>query len=157
MQLRDGRKADLEKHVQAIDSMVAKSHEFGSAGETTVDLEPWAGIEDVEMVDHEEEYVDEDRFTTVTVEAVNVSRDGLCKVMPDEEGSDDSNNVGLDNTSTTEGAREVQRGKPRWTKEKPHGVKKKKRKFKYETKEARKVTRRKQRLGKNTKAIARRK
>jgi ribosomal RNA-processing protein 17 len=92
----------------------------------------------------------------VTVEAVDVSRDGLCKVMPDEEGATDSNTVGLDKTSTTEEAREVQRGKPRWTKEKPHGVKKI-RKFKYETKGERKVTRRKQRLGNRTKAIARKK
>ena len=38
----------------------------------------------------EEEYVDDDKLTTVTVEAVDVSRDGLKKVAEDEDEEDDN-------------------------------------------------------------------
>mgnify|MGYP005989282681 CR=1 FL=1 len=41
----------------------------------------WNGFPDqpdLDIVDHEEEYVEEDRYTTVTVESVTVSRDGFA-------------------------------------------------------------------------------
>ena len=44
-------------------------------------------VKAVEALDHDEEYVDEDRYTTVTIEAVDVSKEGLQKVAGEE--SDD--------------------------------------------------------------------
>ena len=159
-QLRDGRKSDLEKHIQAIDSMVAKAN---IEEETEAVLDQWAGIGDAEevQVDHEQEYVDEDRFTTVTVETVDVSRDGLCKVIQEEEEEDSENPDGLgvgDKTAATKEAGKGQNGKPRRNKEQHSGVKKKKKKrFRYETKAERKITIRKEKLGKRVKADARKK
>ncbi|KFY89154.1 hypothetical protein V498_06505, partial [Pseudogymnoascus sp. VKM F-4517 (FW-2822)] len=48
----------------------------------------WDGIKEeapAEPIDHEEEYIDEDRFTTVTVEEVGVTKDGLHTAAEDEE------------------------------------------------------------------------
>ncbi len=109
----------------------------------------WGGFEDApsatEPLDHEEEYVDEDRFTTVTVESVNVSRDGLVK--PEEEQSDvDGQEVGKpkqQDTGSTTGAKDRTR-KP----------KKKKQKFRYETKTERQVEQKKQKARKKRKAAA---
>lgn len=154
-QLRDGRKAELEKHVQKIDTMVAKALGSDSDEESKVDVEPLNEIGDVEKVDHEEEYVDDDRFTTVTVEAVDVSRDGLHKVIQ-EEDPENPDNAELGNTMTTNGAEKAQNGRVRQRKAPPAGVKKtKKKKFRYETKAERKVTRYKERTGNRKQAVAR--
>lgn len=136
--------------------MVAKALGFDSEEETEVNLEPWGGIGDVAEVDREEEYVDDDRFTTVTVEAVDVSRDGLCKVIQEEEDSEPPNDSGVGDIPSTKGAREAQNGRSRRMKEQPGGVKKKKKiKFRYETKAERKITRHKEKSGNKTKASAR--
>lgn len=138
--------------------MVAKARGFNSEEETDVVLDPWAGIGDVEEVevDHEEEYVDEDRFTTVTVETVDVSRDGLCKVIQEEEDSENPDGLGVgDRAAATKEAGKGQNGKPRRNKEQYSGVKKKKKKFRYESKAERKITIRKEKLGKRVKADAR--
>lgn len=137
--------------------MVAKAQGRDIEEETDVDLEPWGGIVDpVQIVDCEEEYVDEDRFTTVTVEAVDVSRDGLCKVAKEDEDSEDPNGSRLDDTaSTMKGTSKAQNGKPGRAKERPGITRTKKKKFRYETKAERKVTRYKEKLGNKTKANAR--
>lgn len=135
--------------------MVAQALGFDSEEETKADVEPWSGIGDVEEVDHEEEYVDEDRFTTVTVEAVDVSRDGLRKVVQEDE-SENPDDLEHGNTPSTNGVEEAQKGRLRRVKEQPGGVKKKKKKkFRYETKAERQVTRHKERLGNKKQAIAR--
>ena len=101
-----------------------------------------------EPVDTEDEYVDEDKHTTVTIEAVSVTRDGLEKA-----GGGDSND---DQDPPTNGVEEAEskdkgRGNPAsklkrtWTKERPGGPKKKKKAFRYESKAERKVTRLKER------------
>lgn len=98
------------------------------------------------------EFVDEDRYTTVTVEAVQVSRDGLHKIAQ-QDGRDGTE------SDTPTAARAPpsmdQRGKRIWTKERPGGPKKKK-KFRYESKAERKATRYKERSGNKSKAKARR-
>jgi len=105
--------------------------------------EEWEGLSDigsVEMpIDLEEEYVDEDRYTTVTVEAVNVDRDGLYKPLPESE-SDPEGDVVEPNKQGGEGAQGSSRRLA--TKEKP---KKKKKPFRYESKFDRQLTERKQR------------
>lgn len=124
------------------------------------------------MVDHVEEYIDEDKFTTVLVEEVDVDRDGLHKHRPlnmdgsDEEdlqtqahfktdGHDGSN---ADHERKTKN--EPTLGKRKWTKEKPKDAAKpkpKKKKFRYESKAERKVTRGKEKMKNRKQASARRK
>ena len=117
----------------------------GAEGESTEE-EGWNGIQDdeavVEPVDHEEEYVDEDRYTTVTIEAVNVSKEGLIKVADDESEEQSENEVVKPETKAS--------GKKIWPK------KPRKKKFRYESKAERKVTRGKQKAGNKARADARR-
>lgn len=135
--------------------MVAEALGFDSEEEAEVNVETWNGIGDVEEeTDREEEYVDEDRFTTVTVEAVDVSRDGISKAVQ-EEDVEDSEDPEIGNRPSTNGVKEAQDGKSRRAKEKPSGVKKKKKKFRYESKAERKITRHKEKSGNKKQAIAR--
>ena len=86
------------------------------------------------MVDHEEEYIDEDRYTTVTVESVSVSRDGLNK--PSLHDGDEEDGENKDPETGKEGDD---------TKTGPARPKKRKKKFRYETKIERQLTERKRR------------
>lgn len=102
----------------------------------------WEGCKDEapEPVDHEEEYIDEDKYTTVTVEEVNVSKEGMRKAIGDE-----------DEEETKEyKPKEPEKEKKVWPK------KPRKKKFTYETKAERKFTRSKQKAGNKAKADARR-
>jgi ribosomal RNA-processing protein 17 len=98
--------------------------------------EEWDGFADqpeLDIVDHEEEYIDEDRYTTVKVESVSVTRDGFekpqfdngdkCQDEKQEENKDD---------------KEKARREP----------KKKKKKFRYDSKFDRQLTERKLRAKK---------
>lgn len=115
------------------------------------DEETWDGIAETPMVDNEVEFVDEDRYTTVTVEAVQVSRDGLHKITQEDE----TDSKGSDTPTAARAPPSTnQHGKRIWTKERPGGPKKKK-KFRYESKAERKVTRYKERSGNKSKAKAR--
>lgn len=143
LQLREERKQELEEHIEAINRAV-KEAEGGIADPESED-EAWNGFEEEaapEPIDHEEEYVDEDKYTTVTVEAVDVSKDGLQKVVDVEEDSDSEGEAPplVENE---------EKGKKQW----PKKVRKKK--FRYETKVERKVTRAKQKLGNKSKAEGR--
>lgn len=111
----------------------------GSEGE-----EEWDGFQDespaLEPVDHEEEYIDEDRYTTVTVESVMVDRDGLHKpeqTRPEEIDSDDEDE---EHGNNKDGSKEQDStsGKD----QKKHPLKKKK-KFRYESKFDRQASERK--------------
>ncbi|KAL8713561.1 MAG: hypothetical protein Q9220_002423 [cf. Caloplaca sp. 1 TL-2023] len=158
--LREGRKTDLEKHVEAVNAAVRDAEnaigisEWSDHGERE---ELWNGIEEPANVDHEDDYLDEDRHTIVTVEAVNVSRDGLQKT---QDGAEEETVA-----STQIDEREVSAGNPkqkepkgrravtkRTTSEQP----KRKKKFRYESKAERKMTRAKQKMGSSAKAKARR-
>jgi len=157
LQLRENRKADLEKHVETVNSMLRDAGDYtaqSSDSEQAVDGDSWDGIYDAPTFNHDEEYVDEDRLTTVTVEAVDVTRDGLHKIA----GKDDE-----EEGDTREGPVDAPKGreanlttKKVWTKERPRVPKKKKKKFRYEGKAERKVTRYKERLGRKAKAKERR-
>ena len=124
--------------------------------------EQWDGIKDNQNppVDHEDEYMDEDRFTTVTVEAVHISKDGLQKAVQEEEdGSDvaDTNRSDMEPPESTasQGRTGSEKGKRVWTKEPPSGPRKKRKKFRYESKAERKATRYKEKSGNKAKARAR--
>ena len=154
--MRDERKADLEKHVEAVNAMV-KGDVYGSDRKDD-DWEvreegtgEWDGISEVPDVDREEKYIDEDKFTVVTVEAVEVGKEGLHKVRDKDEGDGDDVEPQGDEGSDRRMA------KTSWANQRPAGgVKKKKKKFRYESKAERKSTRRKERTGSKAKAKMRR-
>lgn len=115
--------------------------------------EVWNGILDghlIEPIDHEAEYIDEDRYTTVTVEAVDVSKEGLHKVVEDDDTEEEHGNPRdlMAHADTAEMKAET--SKKIWPK------KTRKKKFRYESKVERKVTRGKQKAGNKVKADARR-
>ena len=130
-----------------------------SGVDNQVEVEQWDGIAEDPILDHEDEYIDDDRFTTVTVEAVNINRDGLHKaIVEDDEAPPtitEEDNGGHPKDSHVTKQLESQGGKRKWTKERPSGPKKKKKKFRYESKAERKVTRYKERSGNKDKAKAR--
>lgn len=101
--------------------------------------EEWGGIEDsapaptLEPVDHEEEYIDEDLYTTVKIEAVSVDRDGLHnKAELEAEDSDDERK----REAEAKASADKKKGRDDQTK-------KKKKKFRYESKLDRQLTNRK--------------
>jgi len=107
----------------------------------------WGGFDEQEVpeeIDREEEYIDEDKYTTVTVETVDVSKNGLKKTK--EAGDEDS-----------DAEKEDEAKKRIWTKEKPKvdRPKKKKKKFRYEAPAERKLNRLKERSKGRAKAAAR--
>ena len=150
--------------MEAVNSMLRKQKRASSESsdeESLLEVEQWDGIVEDTSMDHKDEYVDEDRYTTVTVEAVDVSRDGLHKTNMDDEEDQAPPIEGLIEGETTKsGTREWQDGKQEKrlrTKEPPSGPKKRKKKFRYESKAERKVNRYKERSGNKAKAKARKK
>lgn len=149
VQVRKQRKEDLEKHVEEVNRLVRQANgDVSEAGDDSEDLESEAcnGIDDVETpvpptedINQEEEFIDEDKYTTVTIESVGISKHGFERRGGDEEGE--------------EGTKE----KKVWTKERPKSSKpkKKKIKFRYETKTERKMERVKQGLKKKKMAAKR--
>lgn len=115
------------------------------------------GIEEPSDADMEVEYPDDDRFTTVTVEAVEVSRDGFHQTLEEEEGEGEGEGV-VDRPSKNElvdGCQSYDRkqnGRPLLSKAKSLVPKKKKKKFRYENKAERKMTRHKERSKNSIKA-----
>jgi ribosomal RNA-processing protein 17 len=156
--MRDTRKVDLEKQVEAVNALIKKAEdELSENGEDESKVEQGGGVDVPGIIDEEAEYIDEDRHTTVTIEAVDVTRDGLRKVV-----DEDVESVGEENSHATEDvemkdgkAAADGTGKRAWTKERPGGPKKKKPKFRYESKGDRKITRYKERSGNKAKAKAR--
>lgn len=141
--MREERKQELEEHVEAINRAVRDAE--GGFADPGSEEEVWNGIEDEEApepIDHEEEYIDEDKYTTVTVEAVDVSKEGLQKVADEESEVSDTEPPQLVKT-------EEKTPKKQWPK------KERKKKFRYESKVERKVTRAKQKFGNKAKAEGR--
>ena len=110
-----------------------------SDAEQDSDIGEWNGIEEPSRIDATDEYVDEDKYTTVTIEAMDDPQDV----------HDDGDKAGpmketADGAEQKEGD-EQRKGKREWTKNKPAGIKKKKKpKFRYESKAERKAGRQKQ-------------
>ncbi|OCK84131.1 hypothetical protein K432DRAFT_414214 [Lepidopterella palustris CBS 459.81] len=152
-ELRQQRKDDLERHVQEVNDLLKANGDFIEGGDSTddgVEEDDWEGFEEGQAdINREEEYIDGDKYMTVTVETVSITRDGFSK--PEGEKSEE----GSDN----EARLKAQDAKKRaWTKETPKKVrpKKKKTKFRYESKADRKVTRLKERSKNKEQAKARR-
>ncbi|ESZ94596.1 hypothetical protein SBOR_5007 [Sclerotinia borealis F-4128] len=147
-QLREERTTELNEHVKAVNALLEDVEERFDGG----DGDEWGGIEDEveeekveeDVVDHEEEYIDEDKYTTVTVEGIEISKEGITKTA-DADDSDD----GIEEAHGKV-TKEEETGKKVW----PKKVKKKK--FTYETKAERKLTRQKQKSSGKKAAEARR-
>ncbi|KAM3456461.1 hypothetical protein MY3296_001740 [Beauveria thailandica] len=141
-QVRDERRQELEDHVRQVNEMLKASNAAGAEEFDQSDIghdTEWDGFPDkpeLDIVDHEEEYIDEDRYTTVTVETVSVSRDGLSK--PELPGEDDESKQKEDEGADKE---EEKEDNPKNRK----APKPKKKQFRYETKTERDFENRKQR------------
>ncbi|KAL2002300.1 hypothetical protein VTN02DRAFT_207 [Thermoascus thermophilus] len=127
--------------------------ESGSDSGTDGEEEEWEGFAEPPAVDYEAEYVDEDKYTTVTVEEMDPSREGLYKAEKEDSDTEES-------SPDEEAAETAPASKKSATKTKAAGKtekpKRKRKKFRYESKEERKLTRMKERLGKKKRAEARR-
>lgn len=138
--MRDERKKAVDDHVETVNRLLREARHAGTddveSGEDSDD-EGWEGIPDetpLPPVDLEEEYIDEDRYTTVTIEAVNVDKDGLHK--PEAEPEVLSRDEGGEGKNGGEASGASERSKKEWPK-------KKKKKFRYETKLERQISERK--------------
>ena len=114
------------------------------------------GFMEISPMDEEAEYIDEERHTTVTIEAVDVTREGIHKIADvAKDDREDSVPGKEDKASPTDQGNAKGQLKRVWTKERPGGPKKMKKKFRYESKVERKATRYKERCGNKAKARAR--
>lgn len=120
--------------------------EASSSEDDEVKEEAWHGIAEPVDIDHEAEFEDEDRHTTVTIEAVDITREGFQKVVDaDTDFSDEEDKPLVEGAQAPNESEKPPKGKRIWTKERPEGLKKKKKKFRYESKAERKLTRYKER------------
>ncbi|KIV78474.1 hypothetical protein PV11_10189 [Exophiala sideris] len=162
--LREQRKADLERHVQEVNALLKPLTALDGSEEEKEDLNAegdWSGLSDPEPepVDHEAEYIDEDKYTTVTVEAMDVSREGLFKAEQDE-SEEKGQSKEADDSKQPDPASEKKK-KRTWAKDKPKDStdkprRKKKRNFRYENKTERKMSRSKEKSRNHKQARERR-
>ncbi|EHA55225.1 rRNA processing protein Rrp17 [Pyricularia oryzae 70-15] len=141
-QLREERKRDIEKHVEQVNALLREAQHAGQEDDDSEN--GWEGFDDepppeLKPMDFEEEYIDEDRFTTVKIESVNVDRDGLHRPEDEETSGDDEANGESKPEEKTVGDKKPSKD------QKP---KKKKKKFRYETKFERRLTESKRRAKK---------
>ncbi|EME39581.1 hypothetical protein DOTSEDRAFT_56916 [Dothistroma septosporum NZE10] len=154
-QLREQRKEDLESHVAAVNDELRKQNailngeedvdDFSGFEDSTPTLAPAAKEHQEELPD-DAEYIDEDRYTTVTVEAMD---DGK------EEEFDKEEETAKYATKAQIDKKPLRKKRP-WDKGGADKVKMKKKKFRYETKAERAVTRQKQKSQNKKFAKARR-
>ena len=149
---------NLEKHVEEVNALLRRPSD-GTASETESAEdrgEQWDGVAEPPSHTQEAEYADDDRVTTVTVEAVDISRDGFHKAGEDIEGEcNDQDVVEGPKGGQSEDREKGSSSKRTWTKERPGGPRKNKRKFRYESKAERKATRYKENTRNRKQARAR--
>ena len=159
----------MKNHVEAVNALLRQqadretsegSEESGGDEEE----EEWIGFDDLPdnkpaPIDHEDEYIDEDRYTTVTVESIDITKSGIHKSVSADAGSEEDDPVSGDAAAREKGMTEGRGmvGRRPSAKEKPSGKPKvKKKKFRYLSKGDRKAVRMKERSGNKAKAKARR-
>ncbi|KAI1004063.1 hypothetical protein K3495_g4143 [Podosphaera aphanis] len=142
--LREDRKKTLDLHVEAMNSVL---QDFNGCSDKESDHEDFQddSRSDInflrDLVDHEDEYIDEEKYTSVTVEEVDVSKMGLSKVLDhDKNTEEDRDSLKIENTRVD--VTKKQTSKPR-------------KKFRYESKIERKLDRAKQKVSKRKRADAR--
>lgn len=158
--MREERQRQLEEHVNTVNSTLRKTNGSIAISDEDGDEElgddvgeEWHGFEQVMEVNRVDEFVDEDKYAVVTVESVDISKNGLHVMI--EKKDDDTNQSPSDAENTfsrqykSDGkAQRKQTG----TKEKvPDTRTRRKKKFRYESAAERKTARQKQNA-KNSKA-----
>ncbi|GAD94064.1 hypothetical protein CIMG_07562 [Paecilomyces variotii No. 5] len=152
--LREERNAEFQRIVEENGKALRKfrgGSDSQSEEESDSNDEEWEGFEEPPAVDYEAEYIDEDKYTTVTVEEMDASKEGLYKAEKDE--SDESSSRKGDTVQPTPKSNSATKKAKKAGDDKP---KKKKKKFRYESKEERKLARTKQKMSNKRKADARR-
>jgi ribosomal RNA-processing protein 17 len=147
--LREERRQQFEEHVKSVSQLLKESQTAGDIEDQVIegDME-WDGTDGApavgEFEDQEQEYVDDDRFTTVTIESVAVTRDGLLK--PAEEEAEEEERERHRRQCEEEDARRLrEQSAKKLPPQKP------KKKFRYETKQERQKTLQKQKERKTKK------
>ena len=133
----------MNRHIAEVNEELRKQNRALSdsedAGDVNGDDVGWEGIDDAEQdVAQDEEYVDEDKYTTVTVEAMGDPRD-------EPENDSEAERKAKEVVSNGEAKAPKKRI---WSKD--GKAKPKKRTFRYESKAERQVTRQKQRSKNHT-------
>ncbi|KIW03353.1 uncharacterized protein PV09_05561 [Verruconis gallopava] len=169
IELRRQRQQQLEDHVKAInDSMKILNGTGDESGEDddkdddrdTERDDSWGGF-DVEapVESKDEEYVDEDQYATVTVEAVEITRDGMEAYKGSEQETESSEEESSQESGTrAEAVAPEKKTKRLWSKNKLVSEKpkrKKSRNFRYESKEVRKLNRARERAKRKAHALSR--
>ncbi|KAE8361424.1 nucleolar protein 12-domain-containing protein [Aspergillus caelatus] len=154
--IREEREAEfqnaLEEHQKQLKRLRQEENGASSGSDSESDGEDneWEGFEEPPAVDYEAEYIDEDKYTTVTVEEMDASREGLLR---SQEHSSDEEQEGEEKLTSEANSKPKPVEKTKKASDKP---KKKKKKFRYESKAERQLTRKKERLSNSRKAQARR-
>ena len=142
---------------QAVDAEEVAADSAGQ-GRSTRTEEEWAGIEQPATLDGTDEYVDEDKYTTVTIQ--DMGEPGTWNESEDDEQSQVTKNDGSARTAEKDKDGTQTKKKRIWHKGKPDGgtakpSRKKTQKFRYESKAERQKGRQKQKA-KNTAAAKKR-
>ncbi|KAF2221800.1 nucleolar protein 12-domain-containing protein [Elsinoe ampelina] len=156
-ELREQRKREAEERVEQVNAfMRAQADSDNQAGADTEqngeqdeEAEVFEGFGDAPAVSGQDEYVDEDKYTTVVVKELDDIRDY-------ESGEEEAE--GDEKPEDEEGTVDQKSGKKSWTKKRPLNdktKKKKKRDFRYESKVERRTERKKQKLKNSAAAKAR--
>ncbi|KAK2750192.1 hypothetical protein FQN57_004689 [Myotisia sp. PD_48] len=175
--IREERKADfqraLDQHraqMREANGLKSESDDSSEEEERSIDDPEWGGITEPPPVDYEAEYIDEDKYTTVTVEEVEPTREGLQNILDtdiqDNRGQEREEKLGTDKTGLQSGGGNEEpdsqtdpKSKKRiWKKDNPNkkeNKRKKKRDFKYESPAERKLNRYKQKEKNRKQANAR--
>lgn len=165
--MREERKRDLEERVKVVDAYIrpAQPDDQESADESRdsddTDIEQVDDVDEPpEKVDHEAEYVDEDKYTSVVVEEVDVDRDGFVQAVDTDVTGKPTGSEGEGLATQTKGTEAKSTTKRQWSHNKPRDAasrpKQKRKKFRYESKAERKIERGKQRAKNSKQAKARR-
>ncbi|RKF55661.1 hypothetical protein GcM3_200014 [Golovinomyces cichoracearum] len=144
--LRESRKQELENHVQAVNAAL-KATSNDTEDEDKGEQEIWNGFCDDNSqttctLNYTEEFLlDEGKYATVTIEALDVSKDGLLKEACQDVSEAQKTSVIIEKCEVN--------AKKKWPKKPP------KKKFRYESKMERKLVRAKQSSEKKKQASAR--
>ncbi|OJD17771.1 hypothetical protein AJ78_02180 [Emergomyces pasteurianus Ep9510] len=178
--IREERRAEFERAIaenRTVMQEISRAAACGSGSDGEDDDEEqennnmdeeWEGITEPPPIDYEAEYIDEDKYTTVTVEELDASREGFRRRADkeldkgDDEENDDDGKTKKTTEESEEGQEDSSKAKKRvWVKTSPKyknkhndnadrpksNTKRKKKSFRYENKSERKVTKFKERAG----------
>lgn len=160
--MREDRKAEFQRAIEENQRRLAELNDASdSNNENRGDAadqgseEEWGGFAEPPAVDYEAEYIDENKYTTVTVEDMDPSKEGLYKATQGDDGSENEQREQEEGKAPASEATKPVKKKP-WNKnDRDPANKKKKKKFRYESPAERKAGRLKERMSNRKQAKAR--